>query len=133
MRLLKERRERTNKPQSDVHTTTTHSVGYSPPVVDHRRVEAAREEDFNPESIYSEDMISQKAGEISASRPQLLFTEAMEKYYDGGGTSQKSQKRSTNKYDQVPSRIHNPTISYDMKTIESKGPRTNLTAEIMKK
>lgn len=87
MRLLKERRERTNKPQSDVHTTTTHSVGYSPPVVDQRRVEAAREEDFNPESLYSEDMISQKAGEISASRPQMLFTEAMEKYYDGCGTS----------------------------------------------
>ena len=32
-----------------------------------------------------------------------------------------------------PSRIHNTTISQEMRTIDSKGPRTNQTIEVMEK
>ena len=48
-------------------------------MVDHRAIEAVDEEEFNPESLYSQDMISQKEAEKSpAQNPQQFF----DKFYD---------------------------------------------------
>ena len=93
--------------------------------MDHRAAEAVDEEDFNPESIYSQDMISQRAAEKSPARAN------MSQYYDAGSTSQKSTKVKRVGYQ--PSRIHNTTISQEMRTIDSKGPRTNQALEVVEK